>query len=144
MLLCTAVYARYYHANISAKRATVDFMVSQEANSKLADDRRIFGQAGSKGFGYLKSLLDAVSSGSARAEQWSEYASINVYLNHCEMVAVAIGSGALDEGMYKKSNRSLYVQAWDRSKEYIQYARSVKAQPSMYEHFEALAKNWTA
>ncbi len=121
----------------------MDFIVSQEANGPLTAARRVFGQSGSKGFQHLKALLDAVGAGSASDEQWSEYASINMYLNHCELVAVAIDSGALDEEMYKKANQSLYVQAWDRSKEYIQHARAAKSQPTMFEHFEILAKRWT-
>ncbi len=118
-------------------------MVSQEANGPLTAARRVFGQPGSKGFQHLKALLDAAGGGSASDEQWSEYASINMYLNHCELVAVAIDSGALDEEMYKKANQSLYVQAWDRSKEYIQHARAAKSQPTMFERFEILAKRWT-
>ena len=118
-------------------------MVSQEANRTLTAARRVFGQSGSKGFQHLKPLLNAVNSGSANDDQWDEYASINMYLNHCELVAVAIDSGALDEEMYKMADQSPYVQAWDRSKEYIQHARSAKSQPSMFEHFEALAKKWT-
>ena len=118
-------------------------MVAQGANSKLADARRDFVRSGSKGFVHLKSQLDAAGSGSASDDQRSGYASINICLNHCELVAVAIGSGALEEGTYGKANQCLYVQACDRSKEYVEHARSVKAQPSMFEHFETLARKWT-
>ena len=65
-----------------------------------------------------------------------------MYLNHCELVAVAIGSGALDEAMYRKAHQSQYVQAGQRSREYVEHARSTKLQQSMFEHFEALAKKW--
>ena len=143
VLLGTAIYARHHHASISAKRATVDFMVSQEANLPPTAARRVFGQSGSKGFQHLKALPDAVGAGSASDEQWSEYASINMYLNHCELVAVAIDSGALDEELYNKANQSLCVQAWDRSKEYIQHPPAAKSQPTMFEHFEIPAKRWT-
>lgn len=141
-LLGTAVYARFYHGRISAKRATLDFLTSSEANSNLTSARRIFGQSSSKGVAHLKQLLDVVSEGSASGHSWDEYTSINMYLNHCELVAVSIASGALDEKMYRKANQSLYVQAWVRSREYIEYARNQKGQQSMFEHFEDLAKKW--
>lgn len=65
------------------------------------------------------------------------------YLDHCELTAVAIDTGAMDEKMYMQFNRSAYVQAWDRTKEFIQAARTRKNQPTLFEHFEALAKRWT-
>ena len=48
----------------------------------------------------------------------------------------------MDEKMYMQFNRSAYVQAWDRTKEFIQAARTRKNQPTLFEHFEALAKRW--
>ena len=143
VILGTAIYARFYHASISAKRATVDFLVSLEANSSLTNARRAFGKSSSKGIKHLKGLLKDVSSGDASDDGWSEYANVIMYLNHCELVAVAIGSGALDETMYRNANQSQYVQAWHRCREFVDYARSVKSQQSMFEHFEALAKKWS-
>ena len=118
-------------------------MVSQGATSKLADARRDFVRSGSEGFLHLKSLLDAVGSRSASDDRWSECASINMQLNHCELVAVAVGSGAPDDQMYGTASQPLYVQAWNRAKEYIRHTRAVRALPSMFEHFETLAKQWT-
>lgn len=82
-------------------------------------------------------------SGDAEDSQWEELADINRYLNHCELVAVSIRSGALDEEMYKKASQSQYVQAWFRYKEFIEHARTKKSQPSMFEHFEAVASKWS-
>ena len=142
-IVFAAVFAKRYHASISAKRATVDFMVAEEANLPLATARKVFAQSGSKGPKHLTALLNAISSDNAADEQWREYGEITMYLNHCELVAVAINSGALDEEMYMKCYRSSYVQAWDRSKELVNKARTSKSQTTMYEHFEEQAKKWS-
>lgn len=139
----TAIYARFYHASISAKRATVDFIVSQEANDSLTKARRVFARSGRKGPQHLEKLLDCVSEGDAGDAQWDELADINMYLNHCELVAVAITSDALDEEMYKRAHRTLYVQAWYRYEWFIRYACTKKSQSSMFEHFEDLARKWS-
>lgn len=137
-----AIYAKRYHANLSAKRAAVDFILAAEANAPLASARKRFAQSSNKGPQHLEGLLDAVQADEASPDQWGEYGDVIAYLNHCELVAVAIKDGAMDETMYQRFNQSAYVQAWNRAQEFIRTARNRKTQPTLFEHFEGLATKW--
>lgn len=137
-----AIYAKWYHSNISAKRAAVDFILAMEANAPLTDARRSFARASNKGPQHLKNLLVLVSEDTAQESDWQEYGGVIKYLNHCELVAVSVSTGAIDETIYKKFNQSAYIQAWYRAQEFIEEARTRKNQDTMFEHFEVLAKKW--
>lgn len=131
----TALYAKHYHQGISAKRATVDFITrSESGNPTFIEARRVFGEISNKGPEALKSLKKNPDN--------TKLATVTMYLNHYEVVAIAVGSGALDEDMYKMWNRTVYVQTWKRAHEYIVDARNRKNHPTLLEHFEALAKRW--
>ena len=138
----TALYAKRYHSGIASKRATLEFITANESNEPLDKARRQFALSSGKGPEHLKALLDNEMSSAPDESKMDELLLVSAYLNHLELVAVAIHSGAIDEDMYKNAYRSSYIQAWLRSEEFIKYASAKTTQPTLYENFRKLATNW--
>ena len=120
------------------REQTVDFVIKAEtASPSFQCAKRVFGQVSSGGPDALKALSSRESD-----EQISQLSEVTAYLNHCELVAVAIKSGALDETMYKMWNRSAYVLGWTRAHEYVADERRNKNHETLWKNFEDLAKQW--
>ena len=135
-IIGAAIYAKRYTGGIAARRATVDFRVKESANQALTEAKQVLGRASVGGVKALQALKRTEND-----EQWCQLSQTTMYLNHCELVAVAVKSGAPDETMDKMWNRSAYVQTWRRAQEYIEKERKATGQRTFLEHFEALAKS---
>ena len=72
-----------YHRNISAKRATLEFVTNAElGNPAWIEGRKLFGELTGKWTHSLDKNLDRTKD--------IDSAALVLYLNYCELVAVAI------------------------------------------------------
>ena len=65
-----------------------------------------------------------------------------LYLNHCELVTVAIQEKAMREEMYKLCGRTAYVQTRALARDYIKERRNAPGRKTLYENFQRLAERW--
>jgi len=65
-----------------------------------------------------------------------------LYLNYCELVAVAIQEKAMHEEMHKLCGRTAYVQAWVLARDYVKERRNAPGRKTLYENFRRLAERW--
>ena len=133
-ILVTAVFAWLYHRRISAKRATLEFAARAElGNPAWLAGRIRFGELTN---GWTNSLAKPQN------QVAEDVPKIVLYLNHCELVAVAIHQKAMDEAMYKLCGRTAYLQTWKLAKGYIKERRRTPGHETLYENFGRLAEKW--
>ena len=131
----TAIFAWLYHREISAKRATLEFTISSElGNPKWLEGRKLFGELTGKWTHSLDKNLDRTKD--------IDSSTLVLYLNHCELVAVAIQEKAMHEKMYKLNGRTAYVQTWVLARDYINERRNAPGRKTLYENFQRLAERW--
>lgn len=96
------MFAWFYHREISSKRATLEFLTKAEVgNPKRVEAKQAFGELTD---GWLRPL--------DRERASDKNPMLVLYLNHCELVAVAIHKKALHAEMYKLCHGATYVQTW--------------------------------
>lgn len=136
-ILVTAILAWMNHKSVSAKRSTLGFIYASEITNKLLRDARLhFGElAGGDG----QKLLELAGK---TPDDLESAASVALFLNHCELVAIAILSGAMDEKMYKDWRCATYVRNWREAEAFVTAKRKNLDQPKLYENFQNLAEKW--
>ena len=131
----TAIFAWLYHRNISAIRATLEFVTNAElGNPAWLEGRKLFGELTGKWTHSLDKNLDRTKD--------IDSAALVLYLNHCELVAVAIQEKAMPEEMYKLCGRTAYVQTWVLARDYVKERRNAPGRKTLYENFQRLAERW--
>jgi len=118
---------------IARRRATLDFIVLQQTNTALTEQRREFVELREKG----------------NLEQWATKANlasreatvIRAVLNTYELVAIGIVEKTMDEDLYKRWYRTSVVEDWMTVKAFVGvYQRAHN--PKLFCEFEALARKW--
>jgi hypothetical protein len=66
---------------------------------------------------------------------------VDFFLNHYELIAVAIGRKILDEGFYGDWMRSSYTKAWNQALPYIRVTRA-DGDTTSFAQFQSLARKW--
>ena len=69
-------------------------------------------------------------------------AKVSVHLNHCELIAVSILNGGMDEQIYKDWRKTTYVRTWESAHAYITAKRNSLEQPTLYSNFQRVAEKW--
>lgn len=137
-ILVSVFFAWRYHKTISAKRATLDFMVTAQASKDWTEGNALFGKLTASG--QERELLELVNP--KGQDQIENAVKIAAYLNLFELVAVAIKQNAMHEETYKQLQYTRFVKTWRNAHAFITAKRNQKSQPSMYENFEKLANDW--
>ncbi len=63
-------------------------------------------------------------------------------LNRCDLVAIGIQEGIIDEKIYKAYWRASFVRDWIRCKGAVMKRRQVRGDPELFIDFEKLALRW--
>ncbi len=151
-----AIVAWFRHRSISAKRAAVDFIKAELENEVLADARHHFLDLTRDDGRGLKELIEELEepiedsskspsevSALVQSLVQESLAKVHLFLNHCELVAVAIHNRAMDERMYEDWRCTSYIEAWKRAEKFIEVrCRTRPHQPNLYRQFERLADRW--
>ncbi len=128
---------------VAADQATLDFIVSHEISSPewskicstcdavLSDPnrwRKLFKNDNNKGAGGRDRELEL---------------TILTYLNHYEIVAIAIDRGIISEDMYAMWFKDAYVKSWKKSEKFISHLKTIKNSETLYCEFCNLATRWS-
>ena len=125
--------------SIAADRATLNFIATHEIHN--ADWHKIEGvfhdwmREGEPR--PWKDLLDA-----ERDRTRKDAVFVYSYLNHFELVAIAIDEGIVSERLYAKWHRTSYVGIWNLAKEFVGELRERRKNPALFVNFEKLADAW--
>ena len=77
-----------------------------------------------------------------RDQDFSRRAAVVAFLNHHEMIAVAIKQGAVDEDLLKDWAHATYVHMWDISEVFVERWRGETKHKPALSNFKALAVKW--
>lgn len=131
-----AIFAIKHQREVARMRATLDIILESESNSFYQKIYSSFSSE-SKRHGGLSSLIDAQSDQEKEARR-----NLNDFLNHYELIAVAIKKKILDESFYKDWMKTTYIRHFDEAEEYIKAVREQHKNPKIYTEFQAMAKRW--
>lgn len=67
--------------------------------------------------------------------------AVDTFLNHYELIAIAIEKNILDDGFYKLWMRSAYIRHFDQSKGYIDALREAGSKTAFVE-YEKRVEAW--
>ena len=131
-----AVYQLREQRRIAARRATLDFIANLEVhNSQWADLRTKFRSL--KAANRLPSLVNSDNPADDR-----DRIDVVTYLNHFELVAVAIKNRIIDEKLYKEWFCTAYIRTWRDAHSFVIEMREKIENPRLYFQFEQLVKKW--
>lgn len=131
-----AVYQLWVHRKTAARRATLDFITNFEVhNTQWAVLRTKF-----RTLKAANRLLSLVNSN--RSVDNQDRIDVVTYLNHYELVAVAIKNNIIDEELYKEWFRTPYVRAWMDARSLVYKMREERENPELFIQFEQLANKW--
>ena len=137
-ILASVFCAWRYHKTISAKRATLDFMLSAQRSKDWTEGSVLFGKLTSPGD--EQELLKLVSP--KEQSEIEDAVKISAYLNLFELVAVAIKQDAMHEETYKDLQHTRFIKTWKHADAFITAKRNKSGQSTMYKNFEELATRW--
>ena len=72
----------------------------------------------------------------------AEYVELIAFLNHFELVAIAIENFSLDEALYREWSRTSYVRTWMDAQSVVRDYRKEKQFEAAFSKFESRARAW--
>ena len=126
--------------SIAADRATLNFIATHEIHN--ADWHRIEGVfhdwMRDRDPPPWKDLLEA-----ERDRARKDAVDVYSYLNHFELVAIAVEEGIVSERLYAKWYRSSYVETWKLAKDFVvELRKQRKNNQAIFRKFQDLAEAW--
>lgn len=121
---------------IARRRATLDMIVASEGDGPFQRNLAVF-KSESKCSRSLRRI--------ARSESASELATqrqVDSFLNHYELIAIAIEKKILDKEFYKLWMRGAYVEDYIKAAPYINELQGMPAGDQTFINFQRLAREW--
>lgn len=85
-----------------------------------------------------------LASNDSKGEQDRALAmTVLAYLNHYEIVAIAIKRRIISDDMYSMWYRDAYVESWNKSKTLVSHLRTIKDSETLYCEFKNLGERWS-
>lgn len=126
-----------HQREIAKMRATLDVILESESNTYYQKIYSSF-RSESKRTGGLMALANAKSDSERESRR-----NLNDFMNHYELIAIAINKKILDEKFYKTWMRSTYIKHFDQCKDYIYTIRNEEdGNEKYFREFEVLAERW--
>lgn len=117
-------------------RATLDVILKSESDTYYQDIYSTFTSELTRSGGLI-SLIDAHSDNEKRSRR-----NVHDFLNHYELIAIAIEKNILDEDFYKEWMRSTYIKHYQEAEEYINTLNKEKSTTVLFINFKELAEKW--
>ena len=129
-----------HERKIAADRATLDLVVSREIHNPE--------------WSKISATCDSVLSD---PKQWGRLfpeerngerdrtleMTILTYLNHYEVVAIAIDRRIISEDLYAMWFRNGYVKNWKQAEPFVMHLRRIKKSNTIFDEFKKLAIRWS-
>jgi len=121
---------------VARMRATLDVILKSESDTYYQDIYSTFTSELTRSGGLI-SLIDAHSDNEKRSRR-----NVHDFLNHYELIAIAIEKNILDEDFYKEWMRSTYIKHYQEAEEYIDLLNKGKNTSVLFINFKELANKW--
>ena len=128
-----AIYVIHHNGKLAKKRALIDLIIQQKADSSLLNaTRRVY------------ELQDAGNHLSSIVGKDSEdRRSILQVINNQEFIAVGIRLKAFDEKVYKQLQFNNVLKLWTATSGFIHEIRKIDNKVTLFQDFECLAVRWS-
>ena len=128
-----AVWTVFSQRGIAARQATLEFLRRSEADHDLIAAKRIFNELAARPEGLAPY---------AHRTAWKtdQSRAIRMVLNECEMIAVAIERGILDDVVHRRWMSSGFISYWDRAAPYVLILRQLTSNEALYYEFEQMVR----
>ncbi|MFT0140745.1 DUF4760 domain-containing protein [Alcanivoracaceae bacterium MT1] len=120
---------------IARRRATLDVILRSESETEYLKAYAVFRSEIECDRG-LEHLIDARSD----AERSTKRA-VDTFLNHYELIAIAIEKNILDDHFYKLWMKTAYIRHFDQAKGYIDALRT-SGSPNAFTEYEKRVEAW--
>ncbi len=116
------------------RRATLDMLLSEQTDKLFLEMRSE----------YLQAVNRNDLATFAEPDKWymPESFFLSSVLNRCDLVAIGISEGIIDERIFKRYWRAAFVRDWVRSKQSVHRRREIRKDPTLFVDFEQLARRW--
>lgn len=119
---------------MARKRATLDMIIKTESDEHYRTIREAYLRARDN-----IGLVPLVETEDPEGKELRHL--VQLFLNHYELIAIAIRHRILDEDLYKAWRHSTVKQHWEECREMVQKIQDQK-QRTAYNEFKALAERW--
>lgn len=128
-----AIYVIHHNGKLAKKRALIDLIIQQKADSSLLDaTRRVY------------ELQDAGNHLSSIVGKDSEDRRLILQvINNQEFIAVGIRLKAFDEKVYKQLQFNNVLKLWTATSGFIHEIRKIDNKVTLFQDFECLAVRWS-
>lgn len=131
-----AIFTLWRNERQAKKRATIDLVLMETQDAKFRDVKEKFGQYKKDKINFTKLACEELVD---NADQNEVILSI---LNHYEFIASGVFEGALDEGIYKRMKKSVFVRDWKALEPYVVELRRKEDRKKIYIETQKLAEKW--
>lgn len=121
---------------IARMRATLDVILKSESDTYYQNIYSTFTSEHTRPEG-LAALKDAHSDNEKRSRR-----DVDDFLNHYELIAIAIKQQILDEDFYKEWMKSVYIRHYRYAEKYINSFAKEKNKNLTFINFRELAEKW--
>lgn len=136
--IATTVFLWRWRFSVDAKKGTLDFIATHEVNNREWMRVTVAAHAVLADPAEWPKILTPMDT---RARELA--LDILMYLNHYELVAIAIGRGLIDEDLYASWYRSSYANTWRSASGFVmQLRRQHRGAANRFAEFECLARRW--
>lgn len=116
---------------ITARQATLEFIRDAERDNDIITARREFNRLSKDPAGLGPIAADTTTD---------EYKSVQLVLNHFEMVAIGIQRGIFEDEIYRRWYKSGVIRAWKVAAPFIFARRTSTGNDALYHEFEEMAR----
>lgn len=132
----TAILTLWRNERQAKKRATIDLVLMETQDSNFREIKEKFGQYRKDKVNFTKLACEELTD---NPEQNEVILSI---LNHYEFIASGVFERALDEKIYKRMKKSIFVRDWKALEPYVMELRRKEGRKRIYIETQKLAEKW--
>ena len=130
-----ALFSMSTQKKISRQKETIDSIIRIQMEPEYITVTQTFMRLRAE-----ESMIDILHS-EKRRDTEDRYALI-VFLNHYELLCIAMRKGVIDEKLFCLYHRGVLIHHWHDAREYIKAARIKTENEKAYNHFETFATYW--
>lgn len=131
-----AILTLWRNEQQAKKRATIDLVLMETQDVKFREIKEKFGQYRKEKLNFTKLACEELTDNPEENEV------IMSILNHYEFIASGVFEGALDEKIYKRMKKSVFVRDWKALEPYVTELRRKEDRKKIYIETQRLAEKW--
>lgn len=131
-----AIFTLWKNEKQAKRRATIDLVLMETQDSNFREIKEKFGTYKKNKMNFTKLACDEL------IDNPDENEVIMSILNHYEFIASGIFEKALDEKIYKRMKKGVFVRDWKSLEPYVMELRRKENRPQIYIETQRLAEKW--